>query len=44
MGDRVPKKNSSGKSDAHKAKEAKNATNRDAVRPKGIEKKGNDKK
>ena len=44
MGDRVPKKNSSGNADAKKAKDAKSAQNRDAARPKGIEPKGKDKK
>ena len=44
MGDRKPKKNSSGNSDAHKATQAKNATSKDAVPPKGLDKKGKDKK
>lgn len=34
MGDRKPKKNSSGNSDAHKAEQAKHAANREAA-PKG---------
>ncbi len=44
MGDRVPKKNSSGNADAKKAKDAKSAANRDAVRPKDSDMKGKDKK
>ena len=44
MGDKKPKKNSSGTGDKFKAKEAKNVANREAVRPKGIDKKGSDKK
>lgn len=39
MGDKKPKKNSSGNADAHKAKTNKDTANRDAVRPKGLEKK-----
>jgi hypothetical protein len=34
MGDKKPKKNSSGSGDKHKAKEAKNATDRAASVPK----------
>jgi hypothetical protein len=34
MGDKKPKKTSSGNSEAHKAKQQKDAANRDAVRPK----------
>ena len=41
MGDKKPKKTSSGNSDAHKAKMDKDAASRDAARPKGIEKKPN---
>ena len=41
MGDRKPKKNSSGNADAQKAKNLKNAVNRDPAPPKGIERKGN---
>jgi hypothetical protein len=37
MGDRVPKKKSSGNADARKAKDAKNAANRDATPPKGLD-------
>jgi hypothetical protein len=44
MGDKKPKKNSSGNSDAHKAKEAKSAANRDAVRPKNSDLKGDGKR
>jgi hypothetical protein len=44
MGDRKPKKNSSGNADAQKAKQAKNAAQRDAIRPKGELDKGKDKK
>ena len=44
MGDRKPKKNSSGNADAHKATKAKNIASKDAVPPKGLDKKGNDKK
>lgn len=44
MGDKKPKKNSSGNSDAHKAKEAKGAANRDAVRPKAPDLKSDRKK
>jgi hypothetical protein len=44
MGDRKPKKNSSGNADAQKAKQAKNNASREPERPKGVEKKGNDKK
>ncbi|AIE85892.1 hypothetical protein [Fimbriimonas ginsengisoli] len=33
MGDKKPKKNSSGNADAQKAKQLKNAASRDAVRP-----------
>ncbi len=43
MGDKKPKKNSSGNSDAHKAKQDKGAANRAPVPPKSIEK-GKDKK
>jgi hypothetical protein len=39
MGDKKPKKNSSGNSDAHKAKEANQAAKKEAARPKSIEKK-----
>jgi len=44
MGDRKPKKNSSGNADARKAEQAKHAASRDATLPKGLDKKGNDKK
>ena len=44
MGDKKPKKNSSGNSDAHKAKIAKDNATRDAARPKGLDKKDNGKK
>jgi hypothetical protein len=44
MGDKKPKKNSSGNSDAHKAKEAKHAANRDPVRPKSDDGKSGGKK
>ena len=44
MGDKKPKKNSSGNADAHKAKDAKNAASRDATRPKGLDPKGDGKK
>lgn len=40
MGDRKPKKNSSGNADAHKAKRAKHAATRDAAMPKGLDPKG----
>lgn len=35
MGDKKPKKNSSGNSDAHKAKQAKNLAERPPTPPKG---------
>jgi hypothetical protein len=38
MGDKKPKKNSSGNSDAHKAKLAKNLAERPALRPGGDDK------
>lgn len=38
MGDKKPKKNSSGNSDAHKAKLAKNEANRPPMPPKGNDK------
>jgi hypothetical protein len=44
MGDKKPKKNSSGTSDKHKAKEAKVAAEREAARPKGLDKKDTDRK
>jgi hypothetical protein len=44
MGDKKPKKNSSGNADAQKAKNASNAANRDAARPKGLDAKPKDKK
>lgn len=44
MGDRKPKKNSSGNADAHRAKTTKNAANRDPLSPKGLDKKGPEKK
>lgn len=44
MGDRKPKKNSSGNADAHRAKTTKNAANRDPLPPKGLDKKGPEKK
>lgn len=44
MGDKKPKKNSSGNADAHKAKEAKHAANRDPDRTKAKDGKGNGKK
>lgn len=44
MGDKKPKKNSSGNSDAHKAAQAKQAATRDAAMPKGLDKKGGDKR
>lgn len=44
MGDRKPKKNSSGNADAHKAQQAKHAATRDAALPKNLDKKANDKK
>ena len=44
MGDRKPKKTSSGNSDSHKAEQAKHASTRDATPPKGLDKKGKDKK
>lgn len=40
MGDKKPKKNSSGNADKHKAKETKGGANRAPTPPKGIEKKG----
>jgi len=43
MGDRKPKKTSSGNADAHKAKGVKNAAERDAAKPKP-DLKGKDKK
>jgi hypothetical protein len=39
MGDKKPKKNSSGNADKHKAKETKDAAGREPIPPKGIEKK-----
>jgi len=39
MGDKKPKKTSSGNSDAYKAKNAKQAADREAARPKSVEKK-----
>ena len=39
MGDKKPKKNSSGSGDKHKAKEAKNAAERPAVAPRDVKKK-----
>jgi len=39
MGDKKPKKNSSGNADKHKAKESKDAGSRDPSPLKGIEKK-----
>lgn len=39
MGDRKPKKNSSGNSDAHKAKQVKDDAARPATPAKGLEKK-----
>ncbi len=44
MGDRKPKKTSSGNSDAHKADQAKHAASRDATPPKGLDKKDKGKK
>ncbi len=44
MGDKKPKKNSSGNADAHKAKNVKNAASAPAVPPKGLDKKAGDKK
>jgi hypothetical protein len=44
MGDKKPKKNSSGNSDAHKAKEAKTASSRDVSQIKGDDKKDKGKK
>ena len=44
MGDRKPKKNSSGNADAHKAQQDKIAAARDAVPPKGIDPKAKPKK
>lgn len=44
MGDKKPKKNSSGNADAHKAAQAKNSTPRDVSLPKTPDKKGKDKK
>jgi hypothetical protein len=44
MGDKKPKKNSSGSSDKHKAQQAKGIENRAPTPPKAIEKKGKDKK
>ena len=38
MGDRKPKKNSSGNADAHKAAGTKNDAARDAAKPKGLDK------
>ena len=38
MGDRKPKKESSGNADAHKAKNAKNTAAQDAAKPKGFDK------
>ncbi len=39
MGDKKPKKNSSGNADAHKAKNAKQSAEREAARPKSLDKK-----
>jgi hypothetical protein len=39
MGDKKPKKNSSGNADAHKAKNAKNQADRPATRPGSDDKK-----
>ena len=39
MGDKKPKKNSSGNADAHKAKQANSASNAPASPPKGLDKK-----
>jgi hypothetical protein len=44
MGDRKPKKNSSGNADAQKLKQDKNNASRDAARPKGIDPKSDKKK
>lgn len=38
MGDRKPKKNSSGNSDAHKAKQGKHQADRPPIAPRGDEK------
>lgn len=43
MGDRKPKKNSSGSGDAHKAKVAKQQSERQPVPPRAGDKKGKDK-
>lgn len=40
MGDKKPKKNSSGSSDAHKAKQAKHQADRPPVAPRVDDKKG----
>lgn len=37
MGDKKPKKNSSGNADKHKAKSNKDAASREPIPPKGIE-------
>jgi len=44
MGDKKPKKNSSGNADAHKAKGTKDQASRDAAPPKGLDKKDGGKK
>ena len=44
MGDKKPKKNSSGNADAHKARNAKIVASQNAVPPKGLDKKPGDKK
>ena len=44
MGDRKPKKNSSGNSDAHKAKQAKRSAEQDMTRLKDNERKNEGKK
>lgn len=44
MGDKKPKKNSSGNADAHKAKQANDSASRAPAPLKGIENKGKDKK
>ena len=39
MGDKKPKKNSSGNADKHKAKQTQDGANRAPIPPKGVEKK-----
>ena len=39
MGDKKPKKNSSGNADKHKAKQVKDTASRDPIPPKNIDKK-----